>query len=328
MDQLDRDTVTEIDEGTGLQQGNDQNPPLQDVAAAFAKLPTKGYVRKLPIATADNLIGHVQGMALYQRRWVILTHDTVTGPGYFFVYDLRTGSHRTFPIRTPEGSRHPGGIQILGDYLVVGVEPSASVGVPSWVYFYDLTNIATRGPVLLPAPQIKNTTRGVACVGLTKISNFYLLATYSDGVVSFYQSNDKRLGDPALKFNTNPLFSFRPSANGKNVGYDNMGFVIDQRQNPYLIGLRGDEYENVIVDYGELWAIDPHARSARLVSSTHFYTETENTGQVGPHFRFGASVTVLGPTDLQLCCSSRSLIPVLPLHVQVLFNIVGNNGNW
>jgi hypothetical protein len=314
--------------------GSDENPLLLNVPEAFAAIPSSGHVSKKSFTGPDDLISHIQGMAVYKHRYIIMTHDAEDGPGYFYVYDLHSGKTHKEDVRTPKGNHHPAGVQILGDYLVVGVEPSADKDHPSWIYFYDLTGLDDKnlGPRRLPHPQIEQPGKGAAAVGLAKVAGSYVLAVYGStpgGLINFYGSNGKRLGDPDLVFDTTPIFSFRAhDTKGKGVGFDNLALLTDRNQALYLIGLRGDDHDSTISDYGDLWSVDLSHKSARLVQGRHFYTDTELEGEVGPHFRYGAGATAVDATMLQLYCSPRSLLPVLPLHVDLVFNMFGNHDRW
>ncbi|GAA2998230.1 hypothetical protein [Actinokineospora diospyrosa] len=300
--------------GSSLEVGRGGNTPLVDVVAAFTAVPARGKscVADRPVVDSDP-IGHYQGMGVYRDRWVILTHSTlIWDAGWFTVWDRETGEVAVHPIPTPGGMRHPGGLQVIGDYLVLGVEPTAEVSLPSLVRFYDLRDIERSGPTPLPEPQVTVPGRSAAAVGIAQLGDQHVLAVYGSdpcGKTYFYRSNGRPLGDPALTFDTEfPIVEFRADVDGTKTGYDNIALLTSIAGELYMIGLRGVMHCVDMEDHADLWHIhvDPRAPEAEFVATREF--TTEGWGPLSPHFRFGAGAAPVGETELELFCSSRSAL--------------------
>ncbi|MBE1468946.1 hypothetical protein [Kibdelosporangium phytohabitans] len=257
--------------------GSDANVPLRDVVSAFAAVPGDGRLCGPGVRSVDSdPVGHFQGMGVYRDRWVILTHSTALySAGWFAVWDMRTGKATSYPISTPGHMRHPGGLQVIGDYLVAGIEPTAQLSLPALVRIYDLRDIERAGPRLVPQPQIEVAGRSAAAVGITKVGGRHMLAVYGSdpcGEIYFYWSNGRPLGDPELTFRTgDPVLHFRADVHGHRTGYDNLALLTSAAGELFLLGLRGDKAGSLAVkDTADLWRIDPSGGKAELaVTSGH-----------------------------------------------------------
>ncbi|MBM7774743.1 hypothetical protein JOD54_004947 [Actinokineospora baliensis] len=302
--------------------GHGGNPPLVDVAAAFATVPGRGKVcgADRPLVDSDP-IGHYQGMGVYRDRWVVLTHSTrLWDAGWFTVWDSASGGVTVHPIPTPDGMKHPGGLQVIGDYLVLGVEPTAEDALPSLVCFYDLRDIERGGPKPLPRPRITSAWRSAAAVGIARLGDRHVLAVHGSdpcGKTYFYWSDGRPLGDPDLTFDTEePILGFRAEVNGKRTGYDNLALLTSTAGELFMVGLRGDTNPRLHTDdHADLWRIDvdPRGPKAELVATREF--TTEGWGPLLPHFRFGAGAAATGDSALEIFCSSRSAFVGLEMNV-------------
>lgn len=95
---------------------------------------------------------------------------------------------------------HPGGVQRIGDILVVPLEDRTNDSSPEGlVAFFDLTN--PRVPVRLPRAVAANHKIGVIAIARLSDGKYLLALTWGDGDrVDFLLSNSTNLRDPNLSF--------------------------------------------------------------------------------------------------------------------------------
>ena len=104
------------------------NPNLKNPIEALEKVDSDGtYFRLKPFFEPnDPFINHVQGIARYHhdgtgKSYFYVVHSALGSDGSIFVYSADNNA-ATRKIYTKDGYNHPGGCQIIGDFLVVGVE--------------------------------------------------------------------------------------------------------------------------------------------------------------------------------------------------------------
>ena len=290
------------------------NIVMANIPGAFSNLPIDGTMEFVSGTPDFGTTAHIQGMGIC-GKYILLTHNRAKSNGYWIVInnDYSSNSVEKYDISFPEGYFHPGGIQVIGNYVAVGMEKNENDNSTSYVCFYDLTNLSdSTGPVLLTAPQIYRSKGGAAAVGITGVSDYYILAVYTsfDSLVHIYQSNNFPLGNSNLIFYPE-LFSFQVMVNDVGVGYDNINLYTDQAGNVYMIGMRGEDMKTM-EDYIELIYIDVANKTYQLIQkSRQVSTDTGGLGKVGSHFRYGAGTQILDSNNFWIYCSSR--ISVWPL---------------
>lgn len=118
-----------------------------DVKNKFAALPIDGVQSNLEgfPGSYDPTVNHIQGYAQYDScdhtRYSILTHSVGTAPYAHIVAGPKTGSDKWGFKTYLQNWRHPGGVQVMGDYLLVPSEQDASAHIA----LYDLRSLASNG---------------------------------------------------------------------------------------------------------------------------------------------------------------------------------------
>lgn len=159
--------------------------PINSVRSAFDAVGAQGekVVLKGEPWIANMVEAHVQGVAMY-GDYCLLTHNNRGySKGVLLVMNMKSGK-MVHKIKTPdEGYNHPGGIQVIGDFLLVPLEDSRHT--KSIIRLYDLANMTdTIQPILLPLtverPEIA--AGGVGIADFTDgMEQYYLLCAYDNG---------------------------------------------------------------------------------------------------------------------------------------------------
>jgi len=298
--------------GRSLSQSSDTgrwNPRIPDVRAAYDAVAATGqHVSYSVVPTVDD-IAHIQGMARYERYYM-LTHNRSTGSnGYILLIDIiKRTCVQTFA--TPEDDHpHPGGCQVIGDYLALPVENSDNEdGI---VRFYWLGSMSdNEKPTLLPPKILQGGSAGAGAAAITDVGTGvdrrYLMAIYDDGAATFYLSNDCLLDDPDLKFTL--VLNARLDPHGA----DNLFLLTNAKGEVYLIGLSSVGETFGFEDWADLYQlrISLGAWTFSRVASRHVYTEGFPGGLAGIHFRFGACAEFVNSTELNFSCTCRNVEPI------------------
>jgi hypothetical protein len=289
-------------DGTGLAAFHATGPQpwsirLADVPDAVdAVSTTRGVVKQcavgdLPRGTDDS----IRSMVPY-RDWFLVLRDR--GPETLGVVDIvdREQQREARAVALPEdGLDHPGGCQSIGDFLAVPVRSEHTHD--GCVRFYDLSVVSdTAGPLLLDLRV--DLGMAVDAVGITDIGSGedqrYLLAAYTDGVVSMYESNPVPLSDPRCRF----TFRFSCPATVRPRP-DAMALLTDARGDVWLVGLGSQESEESagLDDWITLYRIDLAAGRLTIWSRDRLRTRAPERRFL-IHFRFGAGLEVLDSETL------------------------------
>lgn len=291
------------------------NPKLKNVSAAFENIQRHGHLRTYSGTTPGDEPGlpslmatHVQGIA-QNDDYIFLSHNRLgLMPTGMVAVIAKDKDEVLYWFDTPEQQHnypHPGGIQIIGDYLVVPVETSDHDR--SWIHFYDLTTMTrTKKPRKLAYSLHRET--GSGAVGITNFTSagteYYLLAAYDNGALYFYQSNGKKLSEDGIAFS--PLFDTRV----RQEGYSSVCLLTDKNNGLHMIGFRTDDSNTAPEDRMDLYTIniDKHSLSHE-VASRHMVTE--HGGIVGPdgvHFRWGAGLRIASDDKLKAYATQRNFV--------------------
>ncbi|MGH2687340.1 MAG: hypothetical protein ACRDKW_00815, partial [Actinomycetota bacterium] len=139
---------------------------------------------------------------------------------------------------------------------------------------------------------------------------------YTDGGVTLFESNDASpLSSPACAFH--PSFTvkklppFPPDEESK--GADNICLVTDVRNQPHLVGFTSTTawpFDRPDEDWVGLYKVD--MAGSRLVpcKQRHMYTKSGLHVPLagGVAFRYGAGLSIVGPSQLEFFCSARNFM--------------------
>lgn len=280
------------------------NPKPQDVPKAFDKIRRQGHLRTYSGKTPEDEPGlpsliatHVQGIA-QNDDYVFLSHNRLSLASTGMVAVISKAKDKVlYWFDTPDLRHrypHPGGMQIIGDYLMVPVENGDHD--KSWIHFYDLSAMTkTDAPQKIRYSLYRETGSGAA--GITNYTvgkdEYYLLAAYDNGALYFYRSNGRTLSQDDIDFA--PLFETRVDQDG----YSSICLLTSKAGALYMIGFRTHAADSDPEDYMDLHEINIDKGKLSLVSSRHMVSEYGGiVGPDGVHFRWGAGLRIVtGDSD-------------------------------
>lgn len=287
------------------------NQKIQNVLNAFKAIDKDGNVHNYSGEpwVANIVESHVQGVAMY-GNYCMLTYNN-KGYSKGFVMAVNTNSNSlVLDFDTPdEHYNHPGGIQAIGDFLLVPVENSGADD--SYLHFYNMSGMNDNTqPTLLAYSKHRN-GNGAGAAGITNFTGsdgveYYLMCAYDNGATDFYLSNGLPLSDAGIVFQKVASHKFDES------GYSSTCLLTDTSNNIYMIGFRVSgsvSYD----DYADLYQIsmnDNTPTGATKLDSRHFYTDHGKgvSGIAGVHFRWGAGVSNLTSTTFNLLATQRNFV--------------------
>jgi hypothetical protein len=291
-----------------------ENPAVVDVLSSYNNVYTYGALLDFNLALFNESNGmffdHVQGAAYYRNTHVtdsrecdyfalFATNDEFDTAGSIIACNLQnreqTLSFDTFVGSSNPPLNHPGGMQVIGDYLVIGIEPGhGSTELVSRIAFYDLSVMTSTLPPTLMHYAINRSAGKAGAVGITRFPYAendlrYILAVYDNGKVDFYLSVQ---GFDLSQNVGGNQFTFISSTQATDSSYNGIGLVTEATTNNiYMVGFRTDESD--WSDYADLIHVELNPdRSVTLIDIAQRHMITEHgLGSADVHFRFGSGVT-------------------------------------
>ncbi len=237
----------------------DMNPPVDDVSAAFDKVPLTPH--ELACQPADFSIpagGHFQGIqqAVIGGRNFVVISGSSDSDSYLVLATVKdsTAQIASFKRLLPRPFRHAGGFQILGDYLAVGIEDNnAKDASRVWILESSqllgsespkpIVEIERRGPY-------KRATAGAVGIARVHGRHVLLVATWDSATIDIYTSNGKTFHDPGFKFRLRETWEAN-SADRSNwsdqhyATYQNINLVVDKMDRVFMVGFARTGAENI-----------------------------------------------------------------------------------
>ena len=257
---------------------------MADIVRALEKIPTEMTLVSFDRGGIELARGgHLQGIqmrfdAAGNRHVAFLSHDSATvaylvivefpadlsGDGRIVHVHVFPGDGRSPPLR------HAGGIQLLGNLLVVGLEDNQQK-TRSEIQFWNVAK--PEQPVQLKHLTIRRSgvpkDKTAGAVGIVKREKDHLLAVanWDSRAIDFYASNGKPLDDPNCRFELEVRWR-AASAEKENWQpdkvygkYQALNLIADAEQNLFLIGPHTASGK----DFLDLFAIDMRAEPNRLL---------------------------------------------------------------
>jgi len=277
---------------------------------ALKKLRARGKIRLViesdtgPQIPVGGIKKHLQGIAIRGTR-VFLTTSVRGGK---IITARATPDRQHFIVKSEpvvfDMKVHPGGIQIIGHYIVIPVYGKQYTGI-------EIRDINDG----LSVVKRFNTHRKPFCVGVATTNDgageFYVLAVVTDSKgrrVDVYRTpSNLLLKDPACFFELR--WTYRASPNVKDPkkdwnGYpNNISLLSDTGGNVYFLGL----YKTALIggkDFADLYHMDfgqPESKMFRRLSRFHARCNP------GPAFRWGASASVVGSAALEIYACEKDV---------------------
>ena len=271
------------------------------------KIVGKSIPRRRPL----HLKNHIQGVAIRGSYAMVTTSVrdgfivTATGDGREFAYETR---------RAVNGFDHPGGIQTIGDWLVVGVEDRGRSEIRFYRYRERLKLVKhltiVRDKLLGQAGSV-----GIANYKSSEGERYLLAACPDPRRVHFYRTQPGvPLSDPSCSFEAKPFLrwsaqrvpvkdrtDWKPDKSwGSYV--NNMSLLADTSGQLYFLGLYR---KGLTRHYADLFAVDLDSTGTPRTVITKLSRVRVQCAN-GTGFRWGASALVVSRTKLRLfACEGR-----------------------
>lgn len=276
---------------------------------------------KGPPLPGGNLIKHLQGVAVLHGRSIKEKLTPKKDRSRMFLTTSGDGGKIITTEATPDGKNyivdnepigydhnlHPGGIQIIGHYLVIPIyfDNNSFTGIE----FRDLND-------KLRIVRNVITDRRPYCVGIAtskdKNGEFYVLAAVTKGdgsLVYVYRTpSGRRLTDPSCFFELCWKFRASPKTGNPNKdwnGYPNsISLISDKGGNVYFLGLyKGRQEPRVGKDHVDLYHMDiSDTRIIKFKRLGSWKAETEHAS-----FRWGGSASVVGDDAIEIYACAHNI---------------------
>lgn len=281
------------------------NPRVDDVRAQLAKLSDNTKVFEIKGNTDDKNVGikHIQGMAMSKRGdYIYLVHSHARE----LIICRNTSSRRIVQdFKMPiSGFDHPGGIQQMGDILVV---PMSQDGHGK-IVFFDLSSVTdSRRPLLLP-PSIANFPHNAWAAGMTHWNKHehmtHLVAARGGDSLYLFESNGQSLRSPRA--------AFHPIGNPQELAqeYEALNLVTDASGSVFIVGFWSSGGDAPDKDFVDLMSLDSKTLSVSMVSEKQriHCKHGSLVGPAGVHFRYGGGLRVVDSTRLELVACARNFL--------------------
>ncbi|MCP4454754.1 MAG: hypothetical protein GY809_25115 [Planctomycetes bacterium] len=314
---------------------SDTNPAINNPAKALANLPSEGH--KITLSKGRIVFpngGHWQGIQSLTHKKLnqqicFLSRDSDTA-AYFVtaVFDPgfpSRGEIRHFQALPSDGRqpplRHAGGMQLIGDYLVIGVEDNQDK-LRSQIQFWDVSKPLApqlRVPLTVMREGTVPKDQTAGAVGIVKYNHHHLLvvANWDAEHLDFYASNGLPLGDDTCRFSFKVRWSQRQAhkhtwqPDQAWEGYQAINLMADRSDNVYLLGFgtRG-EGEDVI----DLFAID---LAGELRSIVQKVSRRHMNLQGNAHFRSAGGISVRSSEELSCFASEHRGDDTITIHMSL-----------
>lgn len=292
---------------------NAYNAKLPNVETAFDNVPTDGVNHKFSgdPHVADMAESHVQGIAAYGDFFLLTHNNKGYSRGMILIIDRDSKKLvQNFPT-SDDNYNHPGGCQVIGDFVAVSLENSSHD--KSFIRFYDLSEMTDATQPALLDLEIVRPNNGAGGVGITNVTDVvngeqierYVLLTYDNGTIDIYRSNALPLGNADCQFEI-----VQSDFLIKETGYAEICLVTDTDNNIFMVGFRTDNLGGSNDDYADLYTVslDPPGISDAIVQS-HKKTQYGGVkGMDGVHFRWGAGLQIRADGQIELFATQRNFV--------------------
>lgn len=285
---------------------------LANVEAQFAALPIYGTQMDLygfP-GSYDPTLNHIQGYAQYDSqdniRYAVMSHSVGTADYAHIVAGPKSGSDKYGFKTYLKAWRHPGGIQVFGDYLLVPSEQDNAAHIA----LYDLRSLAVNELRRVETFDL-SVNHKAGSLGFTTYrdangSEYYLMiVAHLDGENTVYHVYRAPVagGIETAQFTKVGSFNF-------NKDFQGFGLITEADTGKvYLIGLWSPTEGATFADYAYLYQLDTESWTLGAeLDQIHTVSVGGVAGMLGVHFRYGASVRAEDDGTLALSATERNSV--------------------
>lgn len=286
---------------------------VSNVKTKFHELPVDGTqvdLKGFP-GSYDPTVNHIQGYSLYNSDkgdvpYVILTHSVSSAPYAHIIAGPKAGNEKWGFKTYLEGWRHPGGIQVIGDYVLVPSEHESSAHIA----LYDLRTLAVeelrRVEQFNLAVNHKAGALGVTSYKDADGAEYYVLVVAhldnANSVYHVYRAPAEK-GIEAASFTEVGAFPY-------DKDFQGFGLITEAESNEiYMIGLWSPQEGATFADYAYLYRLDTNTwKIGEAFDSIHMISTGGLPGMMGVHFRYGAGVYVNQSGLLTISATERNSV--------------------
>lgn len=290
----------------------DRAAEISDVQQTFSLLPVDGLQSNLSgfPGSYDPTVNHIQGYTQYDSaeavRYSILTHSVGTSSYAHIVAGPKAGGEKWGFKTYLEKWRHPGGVQVIGDYLLVPTEQDTEAHVA----LYDLRSLAVKELRRVESFDLKVDHKAGA-LGITSytdangITYYILIVAHLDGKDSVYHVYRAVANNGIENAAFTEVGSF-----GLEKDFQGFGLVTeDGTGDIYMIGLWSPEEGATYADFAYLYRLDTQTWTiGEELSQIHLISKGGAAGLLGVHFRYGAGVYVSEDAALTISATERNSV--------------------
>lgn len=285
---------------------------LGNAVSSFHSLPIEGTQHGLEgfPGSYDPSVNHIQGYAVYTAQngmqYSVATHSVGTAPYAHIVAGPSAGNEKWGFKTYLQNWRHPGGVQIIGDYVLVPSEQEAAAHIA----LYDLRSLAVgelrRVETFDLAVDHKAGAVGITSYRDSNNQEFYIMiVAHLNGANTVYHVYTA----PAENGIETAVFSEAGSF-ASTKDFQGFGLITEAETNRvYMVGLWSPSEGATFADYAYLyelntsdWSVGPEIENVHLISSGAL------PGVMGVHFRYGAGVLVTEEGQLLLSATERNSV--------------------
>ena len=261
-------------------------------------------------AVLNTVESHIQGIAVYQKRYLICTHNAKgQSRGVLIINDLNKPSVLPQKYSISENDyNHPGGCQIIGDLLLVALETSNYK--KSKMVLFDLRPLKKGfSPTKLPYYPKVFKRMGMGAISITNFilngATHYAIGLVHGKILRFYTTADSIIS-PTCKLE----FKFRKKLDHAFQGIGLYASESTQNSKLRLVGFYSTGKDISLKDHMSLHSIDVEKRRIRHIKTKHMKCKHGTSlGFLGVHFRWAGGLIVSSDKKIQVLSVQRNLLP-------------------
>ncbi len=254
---------------------NDENIKMRNVRSSFERQSHDARVIEFAMdGWSVPSGGHLQGIQrtdIGGKEYFIISGSS-DDAAYFIVVGRTSRGYSIVQrnIICGEPCRHAGGIQLIGNYLAVGVEDNLERD-RSRVHFFHIAN--PEEPIADPIVTIqregpeKLATAGAVAVAKRARDYLLIVGSWDSDTLDFYRSNGVTLGESGCKFTYWQTWS-KNDARKDNWcddvwgSYQNLNLISDIHDRLFLVGYYCNADNE---DYIDLYSLDLNKPSSEMI---------------------------------------------------------------
>jgi hypothetical protein len=260
---------------------NDENIKMRDVRSSFERQCEDATVIEFAMAGwSVPSGGHLQGIQrtdIDGREYFIVSGSSDSA-AYFIVVGKTSRGYGILQrkIICGESYRHAGGIQVIGDYLAVGVEDNLERS-KSRVHFFDMSNPERPigDPIITIQREGPEKLATAGAIAVVKRARDYLLivGSWDSDTLDFYRSNGVALGECGSDGKSRCEFTYWQTWSKNNArkenwcddvwgSYQNLNLISDIHDHLFLLGYYCNADNG---DYVDLYSLDLSKLSSEMI---------------------------------------------------------------